>query len=299
MKVFVVGSINMDLVIRADRMPQSGETIRGAGFMTNPGGKGANQAVALAKLGAEVYMVGGVGNSFGEELVNTLQDYGVNTEFVCRYKDVSSGIAVIVVANGDNRIILDSGANGKVDMALVDEALQKAEPGDYLVAQLEIGLDTVQYAMTRAKELGMVTVLNPAPASKLSERVLASCDYFMPNQTEAEFYTGIYPCDESSAHRCAAELAEKGVRNVVITMGEEGSVGVFDGAFVKVFATKTNAVDTTAAGDTYVGAFVTKLSEGETLETAMQFASKASAITVTRSGAQRSIPFRREVDPLC
>lgn len=295
MKVFVVGSVNMDLVIHAGRMPRGGETIHGAGFVTNPGGKGANQAVALAKMGADVSMVGGVGDAFGEELIRTLAGYGVNTDYVRRYPDVSSGIAVIVVADGDNRIILDSGANGKVDRALVDEAFRKAAPGDYLVVQLEIGMDTVRYAMARAKELGMVTVLNPAPAAELPADIFENCDFFMPNQTEAAYYTGIYPVDEQSARRCAAELGQKGVRNVVITMGEEGSAGIFGDRFVKISAARVKAVDTTAAGDTYVGAFVSALSEGAPMEQAMQFAGAAASISVTRSGAQRSIPYRVEV----
>ena len=182
--------------------------------------------------------------------------------------------------------------------ALVDEALAEAEAGDYLVAQLEIGLPVVEYALEKAKEKGMVTMLNPAPAAELSEKTLSFCDYFIPNQSEAEFYTGIRPADEVSAKKCAEALAAKGVKNVVVTMGAEGSAYIGGGRYVKVNAFRAEAVDTTAAGDTYVGALAVRLSEGADVEEAMIFASKASSVTVTRRGAQQSIPFRREVEAL-
>ena len=156
----------------------------------------------------------------------------------------------------------------------------------------------MEYALKKAKEKGMVTLLNPAPAAKLSEGILANSDYFIPNQSEAEFYTGIYPEDEASAKKCAEKLSEQGVKNVVVTMGSKGSACVADGKYYKAECFKAKAVDTTAAGDTYVGALVTKLSEGAGIEEAMTFASKASSVTVTRRGAQQSIPFRAEVEAL-
>lgn len=299
MKIFVIGSLNMDLVIKAPHMPREGETLTGTGFMANPGGKGANQAVAVAKLGGEAYMVGTVGNAFGEELISALQHYGVKTDYLCRDSEISSGIAVIVVIDGDNRIILDRGANARTDRETVDRAFSQAREGDYLVVQLEIPTETVAYAMKRAKELKMITVLNPAPASELPTSVFAHCDYFTPNQSETEFYTGIYPSDEASARKCAELLAEKGVKNLIITMGGEGSAGVFENRFYH--ANPVNAgriVDTTAAGDTYVGAFVVKRSEGASMEEAMAFASKASALTITKQGAQCSIPTRKETDQI-
>lgn len=295
-KIFVAGSLNMDLVIKAPFMPENGMTIGGEGFMTNPGGKGANQAAAIGKLGGEAYMVGCVGDAFGSELKATLEKYGVHTDYVETLSGVSSGIAVIVVVDGDNRIILDAGANGKVSEALVDKALANAESGDFLVAQLEIDFAVVEYALKKAKEKGMITLLNPAPAAKLAPGILKNCDWLIPNQSEAEFYTGIYPADEESAKRCAEALAEKGVKNVVVTMGSEGSACISGGKYCKVPAFKAKAVDTTAAGDTYVGALATRLSEGASVEEAMIFASKASSVTVTRRGAQQSIPLRAEVD---
>lgn len=295
MKIFVVGSLNMDLVVGAPFMPRGGMTIQGSGFMTNPGGKGANQAVAVSKLGGDCYMVGCVGKEFGDELLDALKSYGVHTEHVQKLNGISSGIAVIIVVDGDNRIILDRGANGCLTEALIDKAFESAEAGDFLVTQLEVEQSIVEYSLKRAKELGMNTVLNPAPAAKLSEAVLSRCDYFIPNQTEAEFYTGVYPEDEDSIKRCAGKLREQGVKNVLITLGGEGSVFVGENELVRVQACKVKVIDTTAAGDTYLGAFVTRLSEGGSVEDAMRLASAASAITVTRRGAQQSIPLRNEI----
>lgn len=296
MRIYIVGSLNMDLVIRAARMPQGGETILGEGFLSNPGGKGANQAVAVAKLGGEAYMVGCVGREFGADLLETLQKYGVHADHVRRETDLSSGIAVIIVADGDNRIILDTASNGRTDEALVDRAFADAKEGDYLLVQLEIGLPTVAYALKEAKKRGMITVLNPAPAAELPQALYADCDWFVPNQTEAQFYTGIYPSDEESIRECAEKLGKLGVKNVLITLGTDGSASVSKGVFRRVDPVPAAAVDTTAAGDTYVGAFVTRLSEGAEIETAMHFASTASALTVTRRGAQCAIPLRAEVE---
>lgn len=296
MKIFIVGSLNMDLVIGAPRVPKSGMTIEGTGFMTNAGGKGANQAVACVRLGGDVRMVGCVGDYFGEELVAALAESGVDTEYVERVEGISSGIAVIVVVDGDNRIILDRGANRKVDRALIDRALACAEAGDFLVLQLEIPTETVAYALEKGKALGMTTVLNPAPAAALTEGCLRLCDFFIPNQTEAEFYTGIYPEDGESALACAARLREMGVKNTVVTMGEKGSAYAGGDRFFTVDACPAETVDTTAAGDTYVGALVVRLSEGADVRTAMEFASRAAAIAVTRRGAQQSIPCRNEVE---
>ena len=295
MKIFIIGSLNMDLVIKASYMPVNGETLSGEGFMTNPGGKGANQAAAAGKLGGNVYMVGCVGDAFGDQLKQTLNGYNVHTDYVKHVSGISSGIAVIVVVDGDNRIILDAGSNAKVDESIIDDALSTAEPGDYLVCQLEIPMQAVSYALSQGKKKGMVTVLNPAPATKLPEGILQHCDYFIPNQSEAQIYTGIYPENEESAKSCADKLKQFGVKNVIITMGTHGSVYVGENGYVKVDSFKVDAIDTTAAGDTFVGALVTRLSEGADIKTAMTFASKASSITVTRRGAQQSIPYREEV----
>ncbi len=294
-RIYVVGSINMDLAVTTDIVPSKGMTVSGYGFMTNPGGKGANQAVAAAKNGGEVKMVGCVGNAFGQELRSTLEGYGVDCEFVARHEDISSGIAVIILSQGDNRIILDAGANGRVDKNLIDRALATAQPGDFLVVQLEIPIDSVVYALKLAKEKGMVTVLNPAPAKELPEETFAYADYFVPNQTETQLYTGILPETLGQADEACAIFRQKGIKNVIITMG---SLGAYFHLEQEVFFSPSfpvEAVDTTAAGDTFVGTFVTRIARGETPEQAAKYANKASSLTVMRSGAQQSIPYENEV----
>ena len=294
-KIYVVGSINMDLVINAYVMPENGMTVTGGGFMTNPGGKGANQAVAIAKSGGDVRMVGCVGSEFGIQLLDTLQGYGVDVSSVDKLTDVSSGIAVIVVSEGDNRIILDAGANARVDGRLINLALEKAAERDYLVTQLEIPTSSVIAALEAGKERGMITVLNPAPAKALPDEVWANIDYFIPNQSETEFYTGIYPDSMDKAEQAAKILRGKGVKNVVITLGSLGAVAFTNDEVIKADSFKVEAVDTTAAGDTFVGAMLVALSEGNSLKYAMTYANKASSITVLRRGAQQSIPYRSEI----
>ena len=285
----------MDLVIQSPIAPEKGMTVTGEGFMMNSGGKGANQAAAIAKLGGDVRMVGCVGKAFGEELKSALIDYGVNVDLVQTKTDVASGIAVIIITDRDNRIILDKGANAKVTPDIIDYALSFAEEGDYLVLQLEIPIDSVCYALQAAKAKKMITIFNPAPAAKLLDGGIANCDYFIVNQSEAKFYTDIYPTNAQSAKQCAEILQKQGAKNVLITLGERGSVYACKDGFYSVSAYTVDTVDTTAAGDTYVGAFVTYLSEGNGVEDAMTFASKAAAITVTRRGAQQSIPYRKEL----
>ena len=294
-KIYVVGSINMDLIINTDIVPEAGMTVTGYGFMTNPGGKGANQAVAVAKCGGAVQMVGAVGNAFGAELTDTLKGYGVDTTNVYPFAEVSSGIAVITVNHGENRIILDSGANGLVSAQMAEKALAEAQPGDYLVVQLEIPVETVMAALQIARSKHMRTILNPAPACALPEEIWELADYFIPNQTETAFYTGIYPDTVEKAQQAAAMLMEKGVGQVIITLGSQGALSVSAEQTVMAEACRVEAIDTTAAGDTFVGALVTRLSEGADIQQAMLFANKASAITVTRRGAQQAIPTRKEI----
>lgn len=294
-KIYIVGSINMDLVIESPYMPENGETITGCNFLENPGGKGANQAVAVSKLGSNAYMVGKVGKAFGRELKETLVSYGVNIDYVKEEEKVSSGIAVIVVVDHDNRIILDKGSNALVDKELIDNALKDANAGDFVVCQLEIPQESVKYAFEVAKSKGLTTVLNPAPAANLIDGILVNTDYFIPNQTETETYTGILPDNMDKAKEACKKLISLGVKNAIITLGTKGSIAYSNGEFVFANAYKVDAVDTTAAGDTYIGALTAKLSEGSSLKDAMDYASKASSITVTRRGAQQSIPYKNEI----
>lgn len=294
-KIYIVGSINMDLIINTDVVPEAGMTVTGYGFMTNPGGKGANQAVAVAKCGGASRMVGAVGNAFGVQLMDTLKDYGVDISHVHRFDEVSSGIAVITVNHGENRIILDTGANGLVSAAMAESALADAECGDWLIVQLEIPVETVMAALQIARSKNMHTILNPAPACELPDDIWQLADYFIPNQTETCFYTDIYPDTVEKAQQAAAILMEKGVGQVIITMGSQGALSVSADQTVAAQACRVEAIDTTAAGDTFVGALATRLSEGADIREAMTFANKASAVTVTRRGAQQAIPMRKEI----
>lgn len=295
MKLFVIGSLNMDLTVKVPFLPKKGMTIEGEGLLSNAGGKGANQAVACAKLGGKAYMVGCVGEPFGEELLGALERYGVDAKYT-RKECISSGVAIILVENGDNRIVLDRGANGKVSFEDVDRALREAERGDFLIVQLEIDPKVVVYALKEGKRRGMITLFNPAPARELPKEAFENSDFVLPNQTEAEFYTGIYPESEESILKCAGAFEALGAKRVLITLGERGSVCVRGKQADFADAFPVTPTDTTAAGDTYVGAFAVKLSEGAPLPEAMRFASAASALAVTRAGAQQSIPSREEVE---
>ena len=295
MSIYVVGSINMDLAIKADYMPDNGVTITGSDFFKNPGGKGANQAVASAKMNSETYMVGCVGRAFGEELIVGLNSYRVNTQHVKLLEDTSSGIAVIVIVDSDNRIILDKGANAKITKEMVDLALASAKPNDYLICQLEIPQDIIKYALEIAKTKKMITVFNPAPALSLISGILPLVDYFIVNQSECKFYSDIYPSDLKTREEAALRLKKLGIKNVIITLGLDGSCAYANGEEIYVPALVVKAIDTTAAGDTYIGTLVSSLEKGKTIKEAMKIASTASSITVTRKGAQVAIPYFDEV----
>lgn len=292
--IFVLGSLNMDLSIFCDRLPQAGETILGDGFLCNGGGKGANQAVAASKLGGKVKMLGAVGNDvFGLKLVKGLKKYRVDVKNVLK-KNTSTGVAVIVVEK-DNRIILDSGANYAVKFEEVEQRLTKqAKEGDYLIVQLEIPFSVVEKTLILAKKLKMVTLLNPAPAARLSENMLSSVDYLIPNETEAELLTGISYNGENIKEICN-NLLQKKVKNVIITLGDKGCVYCNGSDYLAVASKKVAAVDTTAAGDTFIGAFAAQLSRGDNVQNALTFANTAASITVTRKGSQQAIPSLAEV----
>ena len=294
-RIYVAGSINMDLVIKSNVFPVKGMTVMGEGFMTNPGGKGANQAVAVAKMQGDVKMIGAVGEAFGNELIETLNNYHVNTELVAHHTNISSGIAVIIISENDNRIILDSGSNGLVSFEQIKESLKDAEPGDYFLTQLEIPVPVVEQSIKYAKELGLVTILNPAPAQKVSDEVFKYLDYFIPNQTECEFYTGIYPSDLADSIEAGQELIKKGVQNVIITLGTLGAISVTEDVIEYVEAYKVEAVDTTAAGDTFVGVTTSFLAKGYSIKDALNYANLAASFTVQRPGAQQSIPYLEEI----
>lgn len=293
--IYVLGSINMDMVAKVPYMPVNGETLTADKYYVNPGGKGANQAVAIAKLGGKVAMIGKVGSDeTGDALKANLKNMGVDESMVTR-AEVPSGIAMIIVEGGDNRIILYKGANHAVTKADVDEGLKNAKPGDALVMQLEIPLEIVAYAAAVAKEKGMLVVLNPAPAVPLDADLLKNVDIIAPNESETEILTRVSLDSDVHIALAVKKLYQLGVKRVIITMGSRGAVVTDGQTITPIEPRKVKAVDTTSAGDTFVGATVLRYLDGDTLEDAARFASVASSITITREGAAQSIPTLDEV----
>lgn len=290
--IFVLGSINYDMSIHVDVMPVKGETCNGHDFLSNSGGKGANQAVAISKLGGKCYLIGNVGNDvIGKECLNALHQYKVDTTYVGEVQ-CNTGVAVITINNGDNNIILDHGANYTVTSENVKEILRNnLHEGDIFVSQMEVTHKCVEESLRCAKKLGALTVFNPAPAEGITDAMLESTDIIIPNETEAEAITGI-KCEEANGlEKMQAWFNAKGVAHVIITLGERGCF--VDG---KVYgANKVIPVDTTAAGDTFVGALTVMLAQGKTIEESIPFCQSASALTIQRKGAQSSIPFLSEL----
>lgn len=296
-KIVVIGSSNTDMVVQSERLPRPGESVLGGDFMMAGGGKGANQAVAVARMGHKVVFSAALGNDiFGDAALKSYQNFGIDTTHIVR-KDIPSGVALIMVdSKGQNCISVALGANNALTIEDVLPALESVESGDIVLLQLEIPMATVEAAVEAAADKGARVVLNPAPAAPVSEQVLSNLYLITPNQTEAQTLTGVEVTDEASACEAAQILCARGVERVVITMGGSGAYLYENGKGVIVPARMVDAIDTTAAGDVYNGALCAALAEGKSLEQALAFATKASAISVTRAGAQPSVPSREEVD---
>ena len=296
-KIIVIGSSNTDMVVRSERLPRAGESVIGGDFMMAGGGKGANQAVAVARMGHRVQFVAAVGNDiFGDAAIEGYKNFGIDTSLIVR-KNEPSGVALIMVDGaGQNSISVALGANNSLSAEDVAPALETIEAGDIVLLQLEIPMATVDACVAAAAAKGARVILNPAPAAIVSKDTLSKLYLITPNQTEAQTLTGIEVTDIASAETAAQKLVAQGVGRVVITMGSQGAYLYQDGVGELVPAHKVDAVDTTAAGDVYNGALCAALAEGTTLLDALYFAAKASAISVTRAGAQPSIPTRDEVD---
>ncbi|MDP2114409.1 MAG: ribokinase [Bacteroidota bacterium] len=296
-KILIVGSSNTDMVIKTHNFPAPGETILGGRFLMNAGGKGANQAVAAARLGGMVTFVGKIGDDiFGKQAVQQLEDEGINVDFVAVDPENPSGVALITVdKKGENSIVVAPGSNGTLSAADFDKAIAELYESEYVLMQLEIPIPTVEHIARMAALKQKKVVLNPAPAATLTDELLQNLYIITPNETEAELLTGIKVTDESSALKAASALNEKGVEIVIITMGSAGAFLLANGNSEIIKAPKVEAVDTTAAGDTFNGALVVALSEGKTIQESIVFANKAAAISVTRIGAQSSVPFRKEI----
>jgi len=295
--ILVIGSSNTDMVVRVPRIPKPGETVLGGEFTMVPGGKGANQAVAAARAGGRVTFVARVGDDvFGERAVANFQAEGIDTRFVFRTPGAPSGIALINVGErGENSISVASGANALLSAGDIEKAEEAFAEADIVLLQLETPMETVWAAAKKARARGVPVILNPAPARPLDDDLLRLIAVLTPNEHEAEFLTGIPVQDESGARKAAARLRERGVVNVVITLGERGAYASSQefGGLVPAF--KVDPVDTTAAGDVFNGALAVALAEKEPLKDALRFASAAAALSVTKPGAQSSAPNRAEI----
>lgn len=297
-KVVIVGSLNMDLVTRAPRLPRGGETLAGHSFVTVPGGKGANQAVAAARLGASVAMVGCVGDdAYGDQLRTALLAEGIDCDAVTAIAGESTGVALIVVDdNSQNAIVIVAGGNGHVSSAVVDGFDALLSQAEVIICQLEIPMDTVGHVLKRGRELGKIVILNPAPASApLPADWYSLIDYLIPNESEATMLTGLPVDSVATADAAATALLAAGASKVIVTLGAQGSLFASNARSQHFPAPKVQAVDTTAAGDTFVGGFAAALAEGKSESLAIQFGQIAAALSVTRSGAQPSIPTFNEV----
>ena len=291
--ILVVGGLNMDLVIQTPRYPEYGENLIGSDFNTYPGGKGANQAVAAARLGASVKLVGRVGtDAFGDTLLQTVTQSGVETSYIRRDAQAATGVAVIIVdSRGQNTIVVAHGANDHLtpeDVSAAEEAFKQAS---VLVLQFEIPLPTTARAIQLARDHGARVVLNPGPARIVDAAFLSKVDYLIPNQNELATLTGV-----TSISEAANALSSWGVKQVVVTLGSEGVLVVKDDREVTLPAHHVQVVDTTAAGDSFVGAFAVALNEGLPTRQAAAWANAAGALAVTKAGAQPSLPTRAELN---
>ncbi|MCQ3954834.1 MAG: ribokinase [Chloroflexi bacterium] len=303
--MLVVGSLNADLVVKSPRFPQPGETISGEDLKIIPGGKGANQAVAAARQGVDVTMIGRVGSdNFGAFLVENLKSNRVDTSHVLA-DDSATGTAIIVVdANGQNSIVLSPGANGKVSPADVDSA--SFLNSKLILLQLEIPTPTVLRAAQKAREHGMTVLLNPAPAKPLPAELLAIVDILIPNESELALLTGLPVTDVASTETAAKEILKQGVKTVIVTLGSKGALLVTDTQVMRVDTYQVDAVDTTAAGDAFIGGFAAKIIERRNwrakrptpteIETAVRYGCACGALAATKFGAQPSLPTQTEVE---
>ncbi|HZL50366.1 MAG TPA: ribokinase [Terracidiphilus sp.] len=291
--IVVIGSINMDLVAHTHQIPVPGQTVIGTGFDTTPGGKGANQAVAVARLGYPVQMVGMVGEDvFGQALLRNLSNAGVGTKAVARISGPSGVAPILVAESGENAIVVIPGANGKMDKAAVDRQSALIRSAGMVLCQLELPLETVSHVLALCADAGVPALLDPAPAAPLPDSAFRQAAWFTPNETEAAFYLGNQPNSEAAAQ----QLLQKGLKGVVLKRGSDGAYVAVAGkaAWVRPFPVKP--IDTVAAGDCFNGAFAVALLEGNDPWAAARFASAAAAISVTRKGAQASMPSRADVE---
>ena len=295
--IIVVGSSNTDMVIKTEKFPLPGETLLGGEFFLFPGGKGANQAVAAARLGGRVTFIAKVGNDiFGEQALQQFKAEGIITDYVAKDPTHPTGVALITVdAKGENTIVVAQGSNGKLSAEDVNAGAGEFAKAGYILTQLETPLDTIMHVAKLSSANGKKMILNPAPAQSLPPALFPHLYLITPNETETEVLTGIKIKDQSSIKQAAGQLKKQGVANVIITLGSEGAYLYEDGSGAIIPTQKVKAVDTTAAGDVFNGALAVALAEGSTLKQAVEFANHAAAISVTKMGAQASAPYRKEI----
>ena len=299
-KIVIIGSSNMDMITQVADLPKPGETLLGGIFSTAGGGKGANQAVAAARISkdTEVAFIACLGtDAFGDEMLAAMQKDGIDTQYIFREAG-PSGVAAIFVSNetGENCIGVSPGANSKLDCQKIDQAIPMIKNADIIILQHEIPLETVEYVINKAADLGKTIILNPAPAFPVKKEILQKISIITPNETESELITGISVTDEESAKFAAEKLLDAGVKNVIITMGSKGALYANKEKQTLIPGQPAKALDTTAAGDTFNAALAIYIAEGNSISEAIKFANKAAAISVTRKGAQPSIPYRKELD---
>jgi len=295
-KILVIGSSTIDMVVKADKHPLPGETVLGGNFLMNPGGKGANQAVAIARLGGELTFVTKVGNDvFGKQIIEGFRKENIQTDYVFVDENYPSGAALIMVnAAGENCIVVAPGSNANLWMSDMEQ-VQNITTAAFILMQLEIPIETISIIAKSAKMNHQKVILNPAPAQHLSNDLLEGLYLITPNETEAAILTGISVTDDASADLAAGYLLNKGVENVIITLGKQGAYFKNKELSFTIMAPEVHALDTTAAGDTFSGALTVALTEGMNWEKAVRFAVEAASISVTRMGAQVSVPFRNEL----
>ena len=296
-KILVIGSSNTDMTVVSDRLPQRGETVLGGVFHMGPGGKGANQAVCASRLGADVTFVCKVGNDlFGDNALAGYRSEGMDVSHVLRSDKPTGSALILVDGQGENVISVAPGANADFTVQDMDALSPVIREADYLLLQLEIPVPSVVRAVEIAWEAGVFVILNPAPACELPEEIFRHVSLLIPNRTELSLLSGVATDTEEHIRAAVEKLRAAGVGNVIVTLGSVGALVCREGSYTTVPALRVQAVDTTAAGDTFCGAVCVGLSEGLSLEEAAAFATKASALTVQKVGAQNSLPYRNEIN---
>lgn len=297
-KALVIGSLNMDMTVKVEELPKLGETIFGNDFYESCGGKGANQAVAVSKLGMKTEMIGMVGkDSQGEKLIQNLNKYGIISDNVIKSDELTGRAIITVDKKGDNNIIVIPGSNFKITKEHIQDKQDVIASSDVVILQNEIPSETVEFSLLKAKELGKITIFNPAPARKLSGEVFKNTDYLILNETEMEEIFEIKFNDEEYTEKISIKKKEYGIKNIILTLGDKGSILFSEDNNIKKYDVyKVKAVDTTAAGDSFIGAFTMKICESGNSDEAIKYATAVSAIVVTRQGAQDSIPTREEIE---